>query len=138
MTITFISTFQALIWLLAALLALTLYVWKVRPYLAARPEFHEFYALADTQRQRVYAWLKIRWDLSIGAVVMALPSLWNGALDLMIALSLLLADMLPAVAGLDLSALLLPGWLETLIRVAGALIPIIRARYVKGGESEGE
>jgi hypothetical protein len=134
-TITFISSYQAVIWLLAALTALALYLWRVRPYLAARPEFHEFYALADTRWRRVYAWLKIRWDLSVGAIVMALPSLWNGALDLLIALSLLLADIVPALAGLDLSALLLPGWLETVIRVAGALIPIIRARFVKG-ESE--
>lgn len=131
MAITFISLWQAGVWLSAAGFALALYLWKVRPYLARRPEFHQFYALADTRWRRVYVWLRIRWDLAAGAVVMALPSIWNGALDLAIAFSLVLADMLPALAGLDLSALLLPGWLETTIRVGGALIPIVRARFVK-------
>ena len=138
MTITFISTWQALIWALAAIAALCIYMWKVRPYLAQRIEFHQFYALADTRWQRVYAWLKIRWDLSIGAIVMASPSLWNGALDLLVGLSLLLADIVPALAGLDLSVLLLPGWLETSIRLGGALIPIVRARFVTAGGSGGE
>lgn len=131
MTITFINTYQALIWLLAALLALSLYFWKVRPYLAQRPEFHKFYELADTRWRRIFAWLRIRWDLSAGAVIMALPSIWNGILDFIVFVSLTLADLLPALAGVDLSDWLLPNWLVTSIRVGGAVIPVIRARWVK-------
>lgn len=130
MTITFISQMQALVWALAVIVALSLYMWKVRPYLAQRPEFHEFYELADTRWARLWEWLKIRWDMAIGALVMALPSLWNGLLDLIIFLGMVAGDALPALAGLDLSALLLPNWLETVIRVGGALVPIIRAHYM--------
>lgn len=135
MTITFISTFQALIWLLTAIGALSLYMWKVRPYLAQRPEFHQWYTLADSYWARWWAWLKIRWDLTVAALVMAAPSLWNGALDAGIWLSITLADAIPVLAGMDLSALLLPSWVETAIRLGGGLIPIIRARFMdKGGE----
>lgn len=131
MTITFISFWQALVWMLAALLALSLYLWKVRPMLADRPEFREFYALADTRWQRLYAWLKIRWDLSVGAAIMVLPSLWNGILDAIIWLSINLADVLPALAGLDLSALLLPPRWEAAIRIAAAILPLFREWLIK-------
>lgn len=134
MTITFISYGQAAIWSLAAIGAVGVYVWAVRPYLARRPEFHQFYDLADTRYRRILAWLKIRWDLALGAVVMAAPTLWNGGLDALIWLSLLLADAIPVLAGLDLSALLLPGWLDTAIRIAGGLIPVVRARMMDKAE----
>lgn len=129
MIITFISTWQALVWLLAALLALTLYVWKVRPVLAARPEFHEFYELADTRWKRIYAWLKLRWDVSVSAAIMAAPSIWNGVLDAIIWVSINLADVLPAIAGLDLSSLLLSPRTETIIRLLAAVLPFVREKW---------
>lgn len=134
MTLTFISFQQAVIWLLTTALALCLYLWKVRPYLERRPEFSKFYALSNSWWKRVYVWLKIRWDLAVGAIIMALPALWNGILDGIIWLSLHAADFLPALAGADLSNLVLPKWVETSIRLGGAAVPIIRAKLEGKGE----
>lgn len=130
MTITFISTTQALVWALAAIVALSLYMWKVRPYLAERPEFHEFYELADARWARLWAWIKIRWDMALAALLMASPSLWNGLLDLIIWLGMVLGDVLPVLATLDLSDMLLPKWFEIGIRIGAAFVPLARARYL--------
>lgn len=129
MSITFISFYGALVWFLSAMLALVLYRKYVRPRLLQNQEFLYYREFAGTRIDRIRKWLVARWDLAASAIIMGLPSAWNGLLDLIIAISLFLADSLPALSGLDLSAFLLPTWVETTVRVGGALLPVIRANF---------
>lgn len=127
MSITFISQNQAIVWALTVISALAFYVLLVRPRIKHRPEFIRF-------RGNVLGWLKARWDMVAAMVIAALPSLWNGLLDLSIALSHVLADALPVMAGMDLSGLVLPDWLTTSIRVGAPLVPIFRKYLFKDEE----
>lgn len=127
MDITFISKSQAVVWLLVTSATLLFYFLLVRPRIKDHPDFIRF-------RGNALAWLKMRWDMVAAGVVVTLPSLWNGALDIIILLSRVLSDALPALAGLDLSALVLPGWLETGIRVGAALLPVARRYFDKDAE----
>jgi hypothetical protein len=127
MSITFISTHQAMVWLLVTISTLCFYVLLVRPRIKDRPEFIAF-------RGNVLGWLKVRWDMVAAGALVSLPSIWNGALDAMVFLSQLLGDMLPAVAGIDLSAFILPDWLTTSIRLGAAVMPILRRYLAKPGE----
>lgn len=120
MSITWISPYQVLVWWLVTLLVLVLYMWKVRPLIADRPEFKYFFSWT--------IWFKERWDVTLAMVIAALPSVWNGLMDLIIFISLTVSDALPAIAGMDLSAWVLPSWAETAIRVSAVVVPIIRAR----------
>lgn len=131
MNITFISFERALITGLALMLAFALYAWKVRPILRQRPEFDWFYVRVDSYWRSLGAWLKVRWDIAAAAFLAALPILWNGALDAIVALSLFLGEALPAVAGIDLSGVVMPAWLKTTIQVGGALVPAFRAAFIK-------
>jgi hypothetical protein len=131
MQITFISFDRALLTVLFFGIALVLYAWKVRPYLHNRPEFKGFYDDADTRWQRAWIWCRQRWDIVAAAIIALAPIIWNGALDAIIAASLLLADLLPALSGLDLSGLVMPAWLKTTIQVGGAIVPVIRSRTMK-------
>jgi hypothetical protein len=132
--ITFISTYRFLITLLIIVVIMSLYAWKVRPYLRTKPGFSVLYMRADGFWAALWAWLKVRWDIASAAFIALLPILWNGILDLLIAVSLVLADVLPAVAGLDLSALVMPAWLKTSIQVGAALLPVLRGHMLKKSE----
>lgn len=134
MQITFISIDRALLTFFFFLISLAIYTWQVRPYLRNRPEFKGFYDDADTRWQKLRAWVRQRWDIVAAAAVALLPIIWNGALDGVIAVSLLLADIIPAVAGLDLSEWVMPAWVKTSIQVGGAVIPVIRSRTMNKDE----
>lgn len=126
MSITFISTHQAVVWLLVTISTVCFYVLLVRPRIKDRPEFIKF-------RGNALGWLKVRWDMVTAGFIVALPSIWNGALDVIVFLSQTLGDLLPAIAGVDLSAFILPEWLTTSIRLGAAIMPIVR-RYVDKNE----
>ncbi len=122
MQITFISTERAIITVLFLALSLCIYFWKVRPFLKARPEFHDFYYLADTLWTRVWEWVKIRWGIVWAAVLAATPIVWNGGLDTIIAVSRMASD-----GTLDLSWLVMAPWLKTVIQLTSVTLPIIQA-----------
>lgn len=127
MHMTFISADRLLITVALFAAGLSIYFWKVRPFLRHRPEFDWFYTRADSFWAAVGTWLKVRWDIAVAAALAAFPILWNGALDGIVAISLFLGDALPALAGIDLSALVLAPWLKTTIQVGAALVPAVRA-----------
>jgi hypothetical protein len=130
MEITFISTQRFVITGFCLTLVIVLYFWQVRPILAKRPEFYSFYHESEAFWQRKFEWMKVRWDLMVAAFMAMLPLLWNGLLDATIAISHLLADLLPAVAGLDLSELIMPAWLKTTIQIGAAVLPPLRAHFL--------
>lgn len=127
MDVTFISKHQAIIWLLVTIATLLFYILLVRPRIKDRPEFIAF-------RGNVLGWLKARWDMVSAGIIVALPSVWNGALDAIVFLTRLLSDLLPAVAGVDLSSLVLPDWFMTSVRLGAAGLPIIRRFFLKDDE----
>lgn len=134
MTITFITLSQAALWAAVTIIAVWVYVKYVRPKLMQRQDFFEFYRLADTQLSRLYEWIKIRWDVALAGVLASLPSVWNGILDGIIYLSIHLADVLPAIAGADLSGLVIPeGW-QIALRISAAVVPVIRMKMMSEGE----
>lgn len=126
MQLTFISPMGALVSGLILTLLVCIYFWKVRPYLETRAEFHDFYDLADSFWSRVWEWLKIRWGLVWGAIVAAAPMVWNGGLDALVAINLAVSN-----GGLDLSWLVIPPWLKSIIQLGSVLLPIIQAFRVK-------
>ena len=130
MTITALNLHQAAILVLLFALTLILYAWKVRPYLAARPEFHNAFKRADTFWAGAWAWLKIRWDLTVAGIVAAAPTVWNGGLDLIVAVS----DIVPLLHGVDLSWLVVPGWVRGGAQLLAISLPVIRARIIKHRE----
>lgn len=133
MTLTSISLGRLLFTALVLSLVAAIYVYWVRPRL--QNQFADFYSLADGFWGRLWRWCKTRWDVAWAVVIAAFPILWNGVLDAAIAVSLLLADVLPAIAGLDLSTLVLPPWLKTMIQIGAAVLPAIRGAMLKRGES---
>lgn len=134
MNITFISFDRVLVTVLAFAFAFTLYAWKVRPILRQQPEFDWFYVRVDSLWASIFAWLKVRWDIAVAAGVALIPIIWNGLLDAAVAMSLFLGEALPALAGLDLSAWVLPASVKTLIQVGGALVPAFRAALMRKRE----
>lgn len=131
MQITFISQYQVVLTLLVLGGAATIYFWKVRPILAQRPEFHDAFERNEKRLLATGAWLKERWDMTLAVIIAMAPIVWNGALDAIVAISLGLADILPALNGMDLSRLLLPDWFKAWLPVASTAIPAIRAAYLK-------
>lgn len=127
MSITFISWPQAVVWLLVTIATVLFYVLLVRPRIKDRPEFIAF-------RGNMLGWLKVRWDMLAAGVIVSLPSIWNGTLDALVFLSDVLSDLLPAVAGLDLSAYILPDWFMTSVRLGAVIVPIIRRYLFKAEE----
>jgi hypothetical protein len=124
MEITFISKPQAFIWLMVTISTVAFYFLFVRPKIKDRPEFIAF-------RGNVVGWLKARWDIVAAGFLATLPSAWNGLLDIIVFASNALADVLPALAGADLSGIILPEWLMTTIRIGAVLMPIIRGLMTK-------
>lgn len=130
MTITFINMNRAIITVLVLALIFALYAWQVRPMLRRRPEFNGFFDYADTRWQRIGIWIKLRWDVVAAGAVALFPILWNGALDAIVGVSILGADLLPAIAGIDLSELVMAPWLKTSIQIGAAVLPVIRAQLM--------
>jgi len=120
MEITFISKPQTVIWILVTVATLIFYFLMVRPRIKDRPEFQQF-------RGAVLSWLRVRWDVVTAGMIVSFPSLWNGALDAAVLTSQVLGDLLPAIAGVDLSAYILPDWVTTSIRLGAAAMPVIRS-----------
>lgn len=131
MQITFISwpTFWATI--AAVIVAMCIYFGFVRPKLAPRPEFHDAFERHDKWFTAALAWLKVRWDMTLGVVITMAPIAWNGALDAIVALSLFLDQAAPALQGADLSWLVLPAWLKGVFQIAGPALPIVRGYILK-------
>lgn len=82
--------------------------------------------LADSFWARVWTWAKTRWDVTVAAVIALAPVVWSAGLDTIVIAANLLANIVPAVAGLDLSALMIPDHVKTIIQIGGALIPPLR------------
>lgn len=127
MSITFISQSQAIVWLLAAISTLAFYILLVRPRIKHHPEFVRI-------RGNVLGWLKVRWDMATSAALMALPSIWNLLLDGVVALSLLVEQLTPALAGVDMSFLVVPEWLSTWVRILAISLPIVRRVFFDKAE----
>lgn len=130
MQITFITLTQALL----TATVLTFVVWAyfrwVRPEIEDTWAFHGFHG-------KVVPWLKARWDIVASFVVAMAPIVWNGGLDLIIFLALLLADVVPVLAGMDLSALVIPAEYKIWIQIAGAIITPARALWLQRKKTEG-
>jgi len=69
------------------------YFMFVRPVLRKRPEFDQFYDLSESFFGRVWAWIKIRWDIALAMVAVIAPEI---------------PQLLTELSVLDLSALI-PG-----------------------------
>jgi hypothetical protein len=116
MELTFISWPRFITTVLVLAAIVVLYVRLVRPHIKDLPAV-----------KGLRARLKARWDVACAVVVAVAPIAWNGVLDGAIAISLVMADALPAIAGLDLSAFVLSPATKTAIQVAAAALPAIRA-----------
>ena len=137
MTITFISLFQFTVWILATILAVSLYFWLVRPHLMDQEEGREAIDFIDGKLARLWAWIKTRWDVALAAFLAALPSLWNGSLDFIILICRHATDVFPALASADLSGVVMPDWLQSTIRIGGALSPLVR-KWLFVDEEDGD
>lgn len=94
----------------------------------SHPEFEQTFQRHDRWIAGAWAWMKVRWDVTAGVVLAALPTLWNAVLDLSVLLAGVLAEVLPAVSGLDLSTIVMPDGLRSIISIAGAVgPPLLRA-----------
>lgn len=132
MSITFISLNRLAITAVVLAVAVILYFWRVRPILAQYPRFHDAFERNDTRFAGVVCWLKERWDIATAFLIALTPILWNGSLDLIVAVS----NILPMVSGVDLSGALMPAWLKTTIQILGALLPVIRAQILRSRGAE--
>jgi hypothetical protein len=106
----FIVVFAALV------VALCAYVFLVRPYLQKRPEFHEFYNLADGFWQRVGTWIKIRWDMAVAAIAIVAPEI---------------PDLLTQLQAMDLASFSPSETWKTIAKVVGIALPFLRAFILK-------
>lgn len=120
MQITFISAWQALVTIVVLAIAFVMYAKLVRPQIKDTWAFKGFYG-------KVVPWLKARWDIVTAFIIAMAPIVWNGALDLIIAISLVTAELLPVINGIDLSAFVLPPWVKTSIQIGAAAVPAVRA-----------
>ncbi len=120
MQTTFITYWQAFFTLVTLGCGIAIYFLYVRPSAEGIKGFHGFDG-------KIKSWLKARWDVVSAFAIAIAPILWNGALDGVIFLSLLLEQFLPALAGADLSKLVIPDWIKDWIPMAATLVPAIRA-----------
>lgn len=72
------------------------------------------------------AWLKARWDWAIAALLALAPVVWSVGLDTIVIAANLLANIVPAIAGLDLSSLMLTDQHKVMIQAAALVVPPIR------------
>lgn len=82
--------------------------------------------LADTFWGRVWTWAKDRWDFTVAAVVALAPVVWSAGLDTIIIVANAFSNIIPAVAGLDLSSLMISDAHKAYIQIAAALLPPLR------------
>lgn len=122
-----LSLWTTSIAVLVIILSFALHQWLV----FRRANLTEFSELADTFWAKVWAWLKERWDVSIAAIIAAMPTLWSAGLDTFVILVNLLADIFPGMAGLDLSKLIIPDWLRASIPIGSILLPALRTAFTR-------
>lgn len=70
--------------------------------------------------------IRKRWDWAVAAVIALAPVLWSVAIDVIVIGANLLANVVPAVAGVDLSALMLTDFHKALIQVSALALPPLR------------
>ena len=114
---------------LVVILAVAVHYWLMNRRNVLGDSFTD---LADTFWARIWAWLKMRWDLTVAAIIAAAPTVWSAGLDTVVIVANLMADVLPGVAGLDLSFLIMPDWLRAAIPIGAAVLPPMRAAFTKG------
>lgn len=126
MSITFISVEQFIIAVLLLALTICLYFWQVQPRIVNAPGF---------DASKWTPWLKARWDVAAAFVVAILPMLWNGGLDLIVWISLILDQLSPALHGVDLSGFIIPERWKAGMQIAAVLLPPVRAWIIKRREA---
>jgi len=87
--------------------------------------------VADSFWARTWAWIKKRWDFAVALVIAVAPVVWSTGLDIIVIAANMLAGVLPAVAGIDLSALMISDTHKAYIQLGAALLPPLRDAYEK-------
>lgn len=89
---------------------------------------HMWIGVRRSGDQSVTFWgtVKKRWDLTIAFVIAAAPVAWSAILDTVVIVANFLANVFPALSGVDLSVLMLSDQHKALIQLGALLMPILR------------
>lgn len=88
-------------------------------------------SLRDSLMSRAWEWIKARWDFAVAAFMVVAPLVWSAGLDFIVIVANLSAGILPAVAGLDLSSLMISDKVRTGIQLAAIVLPPLRDAFEK-------
>lgn len=76
--------------------------------------------------EKLLVWAKARWDFTAAALIALAPVLWSAGLDSIVIVANLLANVFPAIAGVDLSKLMIPDNVRTYIQIGAVALPPLR------------
>lgn len=80
----------------------------------------------QARRAGIKAWIKEKWDWAAAAVITLAPVVWSFGLDAIVFTANFLANIIPALAGVDLSFLMISPEIRMGIQAGGVLLPLIR------------
>lgn len=83
-------------------------------------------ARADGFWEWLWIKAKARWDVTVAAVIAIAPVAWSVGLDTIVIIANLMANIVPALSGIDLSNLMISPEVRTVIQLVGLAAPPLR------------